>query len=477
MTESPPARHVILILADQHARYASGAYGSEVVETPNIDRLAQEGTTFESAYCASPMCVPSRAAIMTGRFVHDIGAWDNAHPYHGSPPGWAHALRDAGVTTAVVGKMHFRSADDDTGFEEMMLPMDVADGVGDLYSLVRDDMPARPALANLVRRAGPGKSPYHAYDRAVAKRACGWLRSAPVEGRWALTVSFASPHHPLLAPQEYWDLYEDPQLPPEWEGPDHEHPYPAELRRVMGVDAPFAEEEIRRARRAYFALCTLADSLIGDVIAQARACGFDRDTLIIYSSDHGCSLGERGLWWKHHLYEESVGVPLIVVGPGFQPGRRVQEPASQTSLYSTVLEALGVVAPEGEHRSPSLANFAVHGDQGLLGGFAEYHGLGASSGAFMLRVGALKYVYYASQPPQLFDLHRDPDELVNLAADPAFDADVKRLDAQLKALIDPERIDQEARADQEDLIRRHGGREAILQLGFNIPFTPVPKGD
>lgn len=467
-------RHVILILTDQHARYAAGTYGSPVVQTPSLDRLAASGTVFEAASCASPMCVPSRASLMTGRFVHEIGAWDNAHPYHGQPPGWAHALGDSGVRTAVIGKMHFRSAEDDTGFDEVLLPMDVAGGVGDVFSLVRDDMPARPALADLVREAGPGQSPYAAYDRAVARAACNWLKAAPLDERWALTVSFATPHHPLLAPPEFWGLYEDPDLPVAWEGVNEEHPYSAELRRVMGVDVPFSEEETRRARRAYFALCTLADSLIGEVLDQIDERGLREDSLILYSSDHGCSMGERGLWWKHNLYEESVGVPLVASGPGFAPGRREPAPVSQTSVYATLLEALGVEVDDAGTRAPSLTDASAADDSFPLGGFSEYHGMGASSAAFMLRTERWKYICFASQPPQLFDLANDPDELVNLATDRDHEARLRALDARLRSLIDPEAIDRRARADQQALIAANGGREAVLAQGFKIPYTPVP---
>ncbi|MGV8897128.1 MAG: sulfatase-like hydrolase/transferase [Rhodoglobus sp.] len=468
MSKTQP--HVIFIMTDQHARYASGAYGSEMVRTPHLNALADHGTVFDAAYCSSPMCVPSRASIMTGRPAHEIGAWDNAHPYAGEPESWAHALGRAGVHSAVIGKMHFRSSDDDTGFTETILPLDVSGRVGDVYSLIRDDMPARPALADLVRQAGVGESPYLPFDRSVADAACQWLDTAAQDEPWALTVSFATPHHPLLVPREYWDLYPDVSLPPEWDGPESQHPYPAELRRIMGVDSPFTAEEVLRARRAYFALCTLADSLVGLVLEHAGQRGFDSsNTVIIYTSDHGASLGERGLWWKHHLYEESVGVPLIVAGPGFEAGRRESQPVSLTSVYATILDALGVSMPvDAPRRTAALGTGVAE----RAGGFAEYHGLGASSAAYMVRSGRFKLIHFATLDAQLFDLENDPNELVNLAADPEHASVLAELKAQLLTLVDPDEVDARARAAQGVLIQKFGGRDKILGDGFSIPFTP-----
>ncbi|WP_353827681.1 sulfatase-like hydrolase/transferase [Agromyces sp. SYSU T0242] len=478
MSRSASAPRVIVIMTDQHARRASGAYGDPVVQTPNLDALAARGTTYEAASCSSPICVPSRASFMTGRPVHEIGAWDNAHPYRGEPRGWAHALRDAGVPTTVIGKMHFRSAEDDTGFSEVVEPLDVADGVGDIYSLVRDDMPARPALADLVREAGVGESPYLAFDRRVAAETRRFIAEAPADRPWALLVSFATPHHPLKVPQEYWDRYEDVEIELPAPVDAAQHPYVAEMRRVMGVDEAFSAEEVRRARRAYLALCTLADDLVGDVLSAIDERGFDDGgTTVLYTSDHGVSLGERGLWWKHHLHEESVGVPLIAAGPGYAAGARVAQPVSLTSIYPTVLDRFEV-ADERVDSGPLAGPVLPASDREpttLAGGFSEYHALGASSAAYQLRDERWKLLYYPTQPPQLFDLHDDPDELRDLAGDPAHAGRLADLIARLRSAIDPEAVDRRARADQARLIEQHGGRDRVLAGGFTVPFTPPPE--
>ncbi|MEJ1154673.1 sulfatase-like hydrolase/transferase [Microbacterium marmarense] len=476
MSVRTPPRHAIVIMTDQHARYASGAYSNPTILTPNIDALASRGTTYSAAYCNSPICVPSRASIMTGRPVHEIGAWDNAHPYSGSPEGWSHALRQAGVHTAVIGKMHFRSGTDDTGFNEVIEPLDVIGGVGDIYSLVREGMPPRPALADLVRDARVGESPYLDFDRRVADAATDWIANAPLDESWVLLVSFATPHHPLRVPQKYWDLYPDIEVEDTTAAPDTQHPYIAELRRVMGVGEAFEPDEISRARRAYYGLCTLADELVGQVLTAASDRGFDDETTTtIYTSDHGVSLGERGLWWKHHMYEESAGVPLIASGPRFAPGSRVAQPVSLTSLYPTLLDVFGV---EDSRQSPLAGPTLPASDDSVphtAGGFSEYHALGASSAAFLLRREQFKLVYFATEVAQLFDLEQDPGEHVDLVGDPRYAEKLAEMVAELMSLVDVHGVDQRAREDQARLIMAHGGRDAILADGFTIAFTPPPE--
>jgi choline-sulfatase len=142
-------------------------------------------------------------------------------------------------------------------------------------------------------------------------------------------------------------------------------------------------------------------------------------------------------------------------------------------VYSTVLGTFGVRAPSSGH-SPSLRG---EGSADLRGGFAEYHGLGATSAAFMLRRDSLKLIYYPTDAPQLFDLADDPHELVDLAGDPRYRGQLDALIEDLRSIVDPEQVDRAARQAQERMIAEHGGREAILAQGFTIPFTPVPKGD
>ena len=141
------ASNVLFILSDEHARRVTGCYDNEIVQTPNIDALAARGTTFDAAYCNSPICVPSRASLATGAYPHRTGYWDNAHPYDGRLPTWHHHLRDAGHEVASIGKLHYRRPEDDAGFSDSQHPIYVPDGQGDIIGLLRKNGPQRKAAS------------------------------------------------------------------------------------------------------------------------------------------------------------------------------------------------------------------------------------------------------------------------------------------------------------------------------------------
>ncbi|HEV2124820.1 MAG TPA: sulfatase-like hydrolase/transferase, partial [Chloroflexota bacterium] len=200
------ATNLLFINSDQHSRRALGCYGHPVVRTPNLDALAARGTRFQNAYTPTPICVPARACLATGRYAHTIGSWDNATPYVGTEaPSWGHRLTQQGHRVTTIGKLHYRKVDDPSGFPDQRLPMHVLDGVGDLYGLLRGEMPVRPVSRQQVLDARAGECDYTHYDRAIALESTRWLREeGQADGKpWALYVSFVSPHFPLIVPDEY----------------------------------------------------------------------------------------------------------------------------------------------------------------------------------------------------------------------------------------------------------------------------------
>jgi choline-sulfatase len=169
----------------------------------------RRGVRFTDAYCNSPICVPSRGSLATGRYVHQIRFWDNAIPYDGSVPSWGHRLRAAGHRVIAIGKLHFRSAEDDNGFSEEITPLHVVDGIGDPFGLLRDPLPVRKAGLRLANDAGRGNSTYQDYDDRITDAAVDWLKSqAPAycDKPWVLFVSLVCPHFPLVARPEWYDL-------------------------------------------------------------------------------------------------------------------------------------------------------------------------------------------------------------------------------------------------------------------------------
>jgi choline-sulfatase len=167
-----PPTNMLIIMADQHNPKMLGSRGHECVKTPNLDALASRGTRFDRAYTNSPLCVPARASFATGRYVHGNGCWDNAIAYEGSQPSWGHRLQAAGNPVVSIGKLHYRSEEDDTGFDEQIVPMHIMAGVGDLHGSIRPDLPVRYQARQYVEEVGPGETKYSAYDRDITSRYC-----------------------------------------------------------------------------------------------------------------------------------------------------------------------------------------------------------------------------------------------------------------------------------------------------------------
>ena len=467
--------NLLFILSDQHTRSGLGCYGGPGI-TPHLDALARRGTRFDAAYTNCPICVPERASLATGRYVHEIGFWDNGIPYDGSVPSWGHHLRGAGFTVDSIGKLHFRSSADDNGFSNEIEPLHVVDGIGDLLSCVRDDPPRRNARRGVLA-AGPGDSTYLAYDERNAANAVEWLRGhAGAPEPWVLFLSFVCPHPPYIGPQAWYRRYRDgaTPLPPQWQPQQWpRHPAIAHFRHFFHEDEPFTEAELRNLGAAYYAACSHLDAQIGRVLGALAGLGLADDTRVMYTSDHGESLGARGLTGKFTLYDESAAVPLILAGPDVPAGRTVATPASLVDCYPTVVSAVGGT-PAAGLSGADLWQLAAGPAQNRTV-FSEYHAIGSASASYMLRNARYKYVYYVGGPPQLFDLQADPEERHDLAAAPDREAAalLARFKAELRALLDPEAVDRRAKADQAALVAAHGGREAVLARG-TFANSPTP---
>lgn len=473
-------KNLLFIMSDEHSRRVLGCYGHPMVRTPHLDRLAARGVRFTDAYCNSPICVPSRASFATGRYVHQIRFWDNAFPYDGTIPSWGHRLVAAGHRSVSVGKLHYRSTNDDNGFDQEIMPLHVVDGVGDLLGLIRDDLPVRKAALRLAEEAGRGDSSYQGYDDRITAAAQDWLRDqaqAPSTKPWVLFVSLVCPHFPLIARPEFYDLYPEDQIP--WpalyadaQRPDH--PFIRAIRECMVYDKAFDERRVRRAIAAYLGMVTFLDANIGKILSTLQDSGLAGDTRVIYTSDHGDNLGTRGLWGKSTMYEESAGVPLIMAGPDVPQGSVCHDPVSLVDCHPTILSCVGAPAHPDDHDLPGASLFdLVRGVVPRRTVLSEYHAAGAATGAFMIRKGSFKYVHYVGMRPQLFDLDADPQEARDLGADPGYRGLVAECEAELRRCVDPDAVDRLAHADQSTRIDAHGGREAVLQRG-SFGYSPVP---
>ncbi|MBI3938318.1 MAG: sulfatase-like hydrolase/transferase [Betaproteobacteria bacterium] len=473
--------NLVIIMSDEHNPKIMGCRGHRIVRTPNIDALAARGTMFTDAYTTCPVCVPARAAFAVGKYVHQIGFWDNADAYDGSIPGWHHRLRAKGHRVDSIGKLHFRGhPGDDNGFSGEIIPMNIVEGKGDLMGLVRKDLPERGLSWKIAKLAGPGETPYTAYDREITARAQIWLREEASKYRdkpWVLFVSFVCPHFPLVAPPDYYYQYPLDTMPVPKQYAKHErpdHPYLGDYASSFVYDRYFNEEKLRKAVAAYYGLCTFLDDNIGKVLRTLEITGLAENTRVIYTSDHGDNLGARGLWGKSTMYEEVAGVPLIMAGADVPRGKHVRAPASHVDVYPTIMECVGEDVPDMYDGHPGFSLFRLAGgEQPGRTVLSEYHGMGSTTGAFMIRHGKYKYVHYVAYRPQLFDLENDPEELRDLAGDPAYAGALAECRAKLYAICDPAEVDARAKKRQAELLELNGGREAVIARG-DLGFTPPP---
>ena len=413
--------------------------------------------------------------------MHKNKYWDGAHAYDARVPGWQHVLRDNNVNVTSIGKLHYKDRTIDTGFTETIEPMHLKDGLGDLFGLLREEMPPKDACKRLSEELGRGDCEYLEYDRLITNKAIEWIRKQKKREKpdspWVLFVSFVSPHYPLIAPPDFYDLYNDANLPYDNYqnlSKNKLHSWVKGIRESWPYDDYMDEEKRKIAVQAYYGMCSFMDSNVGKLLSELKQCDIYDDTTIIYASDHGESLGNRGLWGKMTMYEDSASIPLIIKGPNFKKNQMCKTPVTLIDLYPTIFDILSLnhVASEASIDGESLraiANKTYDKDRCVL---SEYHGAGSYGGAFMLRMGDYKYIYYVGHQPEVFDIKSDPNELQNLANDPSFKSLVDMLDNALRSIINPESVDEAARSDQKKMLKDVGGIDFVLNRG-NYAGTPV----
>jgi choline-sulfatase len=472
--------NLLVIMSDEHHPKAFGAAGHPFAVTPNLDRLAARGTRFDAAVCNSPICVPSRASFATGRYVHELRLWDNAMAYDGAVLGWGHALQEAGHRVDSIGKLHYRNAEDPTGFDRQYHPMHIYGGHGMVWgSLRHNECDFTERARAMLNPIGPGTSKYNLYDDRIATEAERWLAdaaAAPSDRPWVLYVGFVAPHFPLTVPQEFLDHYPPERMPFPRLHPDNgypRHPWLQSSHECHPVDDALDEKGRKLATACYYGLCSWVDRQVGRVLDALERSDLAANTRVIYTSDHGDNIGARGMWGKSTLYEDAVGVPMLVAGPDVPAGKVCHTPVSLLDLAPTITDAVGLPPHDSNLPGESLFAIAARPDDGDRTVFSEYHAFTSPSAAFMVRNGRYKLNHYVGFPIELFDLWEDPGETINRAEYPALASVRAAFEAKLNALIDPAAIDAQAKADQAALIARHGGPERAKDIGAP-GATPAP---
>lgn len=470
--------NILIIMVDQLSGTLFPDGPADWLHAPNLKALAARSTRFQNAYTASPLCAPGRASFMSGLLPSRTKVYDNAAEFASDIPTYAHHLRRAGYQTCLSGKMHFVGPDQMHGFEERLTTDIYPADFGWTPDYRKPGERIEWWYHNMGSVTGAGVAEITnqmEYDDEVAYNATRKIYDL-ARGQdarpWCLTVSFTHPHDPYVTRRKYWDLYEDcDHLLPEVPAMDYDDHDPHAQRIFDANDwrsFDITDENIRRSRRAYFANISYLDDKIGEMLAVLK--DTRQEAIIVFVSDHGDMLGERGLWFKMNFYEGSARVPLMISAPDMQPGL-VASPVSTLDVTPTLAALAGVSLTEiapwvdgeslvplgqgGERTSPVLMEYAAE---------ASYAPLVAT------RYGKWKYVRCALDPDQLFDLAADPHELVNLADVPAHAGTLAQLRAKSVARWDLAVFDAEVRQSQA---RRWVVYEA-LRNGDYFPWDYQP---
>ncbi|WP_423909957.1 choline-sulfatase [Candidatus Spongiihabitans sp.] len=466
MNHKTDQQNILIVMTDQLTAKALGCYGHNEVISPNIDRIANQGVLFETAYSSSPLCAPGRYAFMTGQNISRCGGYDNAAYLPATMPTFAHYLRLMGYKTYLSGKMHFVGPDQLHGFEERVTTDIYPADFGWVPDWNNADQRIDLWYHNMssVKQAGVAAITNQlSYDDEVGSRAVQVIYDyARSEDRrpLCLVASFIHPHDPYATRKKYWDLYEDtdislPQVARPAAGRQDAHN--RRLESAIGVDAvALSEQEIIDARRAYYGNVSYIDEWLGRLQDTLDECGMAKNTTIIFTSDHGDMLGEFGLWYKMSFREWSCRIPMIIYNPSRFKPRRVKQAVAHVDMLPTLVDiaAEGADADQPAPIDPldgrSLLPLCSGNESGDTDrAISEYLAEGTSAPMLMIRQAQYKYISCPTDLDQLFDLERDPDEKNNLAADDAHSKDVRSFKDQAADHWDVDLIREKVITDQQ----------------------------
>ena len=448
------------------------------LHTPNLRKLAERSVRFKNAYTASPLCAPGRAAFMSSLLPSRNHVYDNAAEFASDIPTYAHHLRRAGYQTCLSGKMHFVGPDQLHGFEERLTTDIYPADFGWTPDYTKPNQRIDWWYHNMasVTEAGVAEITNQLeYDDEVAynaKRKIYDLARGQDNRPWCLTASFTHPHDPYVARRQYWDMYEDcAYLHPKIAALSYDAHDPHSQRIFDANDwrnYNITEDHIARARRAYFANISYLDDKIGEIMQALD--DTNQEAIIVFVSDHGDMLGERGLWFKMSFFEGSSRVPLMISAPDLPTGL-IRDAVSTLDVTPTLCALAGVsmrdIAPwvQGENLLP-----VVHGTPRTSPVKMEYAAEASYAPLVALVQDGWKYTRCSLDPEQLFHLESDPNERQNLAALPKYAKKLQHFQHLADQEWDLTHFDAEVRQSQA---RRQVVYEA-LRNGAYYPWDYQP---
>jgi choline-sulfatase len=462
--------NILVIMSDEHNAGVLGCNGDALAGTPNLDALARRGIFFESCYCNSPLCVPSRLAFTSGKYVSRVGAWSNSCWLPSADyPSLPRIMNAAGYESILCGKMHY----DRTrryGFREIGGNMNSSFKTGRGGRRKADDLTPKPGISPRFNDFHTGdNSSVLKHDRAVTAGTVEFLKNRKASDKpFFMIAGYLAPHFPLIVPEKYWRHYRG-RIPMPVIPPGHLESQPRNYKHLrIGFNIENVPDDIvRKGRELYYGLTEWVDNEVGKVLDVLAGSEVANDTVIIYTADHGENKGEHGLWWKNCMYQHASRVPLIFTWPArWKGGQRRTGACSLVDVVHTIAEIGGADVPpdwNGDSMLQVLDNPQAPWKDLAV---SEYYAHNIASGYAMIRMGKYKYVYHtaadATHPPEreLYDLQADPSEFNNLAREPGHQ---ERIEAMHKALIaeigeNPDKTEPRCRADYARGYSRGGAR-------------------
>ena len=430
-------KNVLFLISDDLKASVLGAYGDPICETPNIDRLAQEGMVFDRTYCQGTSCAPSRRSFMHSRYEGETEINMGKH------------FIDNGYFSARVGKIYHMKVPGDiiagtdgldiesTWLESYNSPGLEAHTVGDYaclnLNIFTSDLGGRYSTAMphrwfvTVSYEGDGSDQP---DYKTASQMIELIRQRKNEPFY-LAAGFVRPHYPMVAPQRYFDKYpigdiELPYVPED----DHDDIPPMGFPNVVSTKDPIGKypDNQKRMWAGYYATVTYMDEQVGRIVDELEAQGLRDETVIVFTSDHGYHLGEHHFWQKSNLHEESLRVPLIISAPGFRGGRSAAM-VELMDIFPTVAELSGLSIPDTV-QGESLVPILNDPNQRVREASLSIDGSGYS-----LRSERWAYIRYNDDTEELYDMVADPGQITNLAINPEKRSELrnwrKKLDTRL----------------------------------------------
>jgi len=458
--------NILVIMSDEHNASILGCYGNKLIQSPNLDRLAEKGVVFDSAYTNSPLCVPCRLSFTAGQYISRISAWNNSCWLPDNDmASLPNVMNAAGYQSYLCGKMHY-DASKRYGFKDYGGNMNNAfmDGKGG-----RMDLPLKEKkkFSGRFKQNGPGQGGIINHDKKVTAGTLDFLsKHKPGDKPFFFLAGYIAPHFPLQVPEKYIEPYKGkvgmPEIPAGFLDTLPRN-YKC-LRNGFEVEN-VPESEVIKARECYNGLMQWLDEEIGKVFAALEKSDAADNTIVIYTSDHGENNGEHGLWYKNAMYEQSARVPLIIsFPPRWKGGQRRTFSCSLVDVVQTIADLGGATAPQ-EWNGESMVKWLDNESEPWRDiAVSEYYAHNISSGYAMLRHGQYKYVYHTRADEQngpereLYDLAADPKEFKNLANDPDQKQRIEQMHAMLLKEVgeDPEIREQQCRRE----IAKGYGRKA-----------------